>query len=129
MGEPGRSKSGATLASTATTILRRPGMRALAPIALGLLVGSAIARPAEAQVARVAVARVAVARVAVRAREPDVVVARRLRERLAALDVAVEPEPAQRFSFELEDTWRPYMLDTATATTSTVTKLTQTVLR
>lgn len=91
MGEPGRSKSGATLASTATTILRRPGMRALAPIALGLLVGSAIARPAEAQVARVAVARVAVARVAVRAREPDVVVARRLRERLAALDVAVEP--------------------------------------
>lgn len=37
------------------------------------------------------------------------------------LDVAVEPEPAQRFSFELEDTWRPYMLATATATTSTVT--------
>ena len=29
------------------------------------------------------------------------------------LDVTVTPAPAQRFSFELADTWRPFMLDTA----------------
>ena len=43
------------------------------------------------------------------------------------LDVAVDPEPAQRFSFELADTWRPFMLDTAAATTGTVTFAVSTV--
>lgn len=37
------------------------------------------------------------------------------------LDVAVASEPAQRFSFALEETWRPWALSTMTATTATVT--------
>lgn len=37
------------------------------------------------------------------------------------LDVAVGAAPAQRFVIELGDTWRPFALSTATATTSTVT--------
>lgn len=43
------------------------------------------------------------------------------------LDVAVEPEPAQRFTFELADTWRPFILDTAAGVTSTVTFAVSTV--
>lgn len=37
------------------------------------------------------------------------------------LDVAVGGQPAQRFVIELSDTWRPFALSTATATTATVT--------
>lgn len=36
-------------------------------------------------------------------------------------DVAIGDAPAQRFVFELADTWRPFSMATATATTSTVT--------
>lgn len=37
------------------------------------------------------------------------------------LDVAIGDAPPQRFTFALEETWRPFSMPTATATTSTVT--------